>query len=929
MRLNWVIIAFLCVVSLNARNVFLSGKVVDYSTNQELPGAEVRLLSPEDTVITTSTALSRTIIDGVIFKKAEFLIPFVYNDSLRENIYRLSVSYPGFDTAYVAMPIHYGKREKIKEIAPIALRRTSKRLDEVTVTASKVKFYYNGDTIVYNADAFILAEGSMLDALIEQLPGVELKSNGQIFVNGKKIDNLLLNGKEFFNSDRRLLLDNLGAYTVKNINVYDKWGKNSEFVGRKIGNDSEYVMDVRLKKEYSRGTMVNVEAGGGTSSRWMGRLFAMHFGSRDRFTLYANANNLNDNRKPGQADSWKQGSVQPGEKRQEKAGLDYWVEATDKKWDISGNVEGSDERSALTKDVYQQNFLPQGDTYERMANYSRTNRWSVSTGHNFYTKWKWINLRVKPSFSYSSGNTLGRVQSVIAADEAYKDIVNSTQWDNTSRSHNLRTSLDLTSIIKFKSMPDFIELNAGGAYQTEWAELNKIYSIDYATLGNNESQHQRYKNYPNRNLSANFSAKYDYKLPSFGTLSLKYGVTYLRDKRTSDMYLVERIAEGTGNEAIKDLYTEIPDLSNSYRSTRQEIGNILTPSLNFSSNNLWIQFNMPIELRHQTLHYERGGQIFNINRNSPVIGISSSFIDWKNSNQTIHTWFQYSLTTDLPSLTSLVDITDNTDPLNIFEGNPNLKNAYNNMAEFSIDFGRKRSHGIGISGGGIANSLVNGYVYDSRTGVRHYKTYNVNGDWNLSGSIRNNFNFGRNECMWLQLLTVVTYHNAVDMIGENGIAASKSNVRNLNISENISYEWRFAKHKIGAKVSGMWRHSTSPDNIGFTNINAGDVSYGLTGLFKLPANFEISTDIGANSRFGYNSALVNRTEILWNARISCALDKGRWIIALDGYDLLNQLRNVSYTVNPQGRIEVRTNTLPRYAMLHVQYRLNLLPKKKK
>ena len=62
---------------------------------------------------------------------------------------------------------------------------------------------------------------------------MELKSNGQIFVKGKKVDNLLLNGKEFFNSDRRLLLDNLGAYTVKNINVYDRWGKDSEFVGRK------------------------------------------------------------------------------------------------------------------------------------------------------------------------------------------------------------------------------------------------------------------------------------------------------------------------------------------------------------------------------------------------------------------------------------------------------------------------------------------------------------------------------------------------------------------------------------------------------------------------------------------------------------------------------------------------------------------------
>ncbi|MDE5959659.1 MAG: hypothetical protein K2G59_05825, partial [Muribaculaceae bacterium] len=115
----------------------------------------------------------------------------------------------------------------------------------------------------------------------------------------------------------------------------------------------------------------------------------------------------------------------------------------------------------------------------------------------------------------------------------------------------------------------------------------------------------------------------------------------------------------------------------------------------------------------------------------------------------------------------------------------------------------------------------------------------------------------------------------------------------------------------------------SPDNHDFKAIDAGNLTYGLTGLFKLPANFEISTDIGVDSRFGYNAAVVNKSDILWNARVSCTLGKGKWLIALDGFDLLNQLRNVSYSVNPQGRIEVRTNTLPRYALLHVQYRLNL------
>jgi len=927
------LIAFIvCVIApfcCDARTVYLSGRVIDSATNQDLPGAELRILSREDSVIITRKALQRAFIDGVIFKNSNFRIPFIYHDSLQVNICRISVSYPGFDTTYVELPLHFGRRETDKKIEPLLMTRTAKRLEEVTVTASKVKFYHNGDTLVYNADAFVLAEGSMLDALIEQLPGVELKSSGQIFVNGKLVNNLLLNGKEFFNSDRRLLLDNLGAYTVKNINVYDRWGKDSEFVGRKVGNDSEFVMDVRLKKEYSRGSILNLGAGGGTAFRWMGRLFAMHFGTRDRYTLYANANNLNDNRKPGRSDSWKRGAVKPGEKRQEKAGFDYSVEATDKKWDVNGNVEFSDEDGTIKKDIFQRNFLPQSDTYERIQNINHSTGWSVSTGHNFYIKWDLVNLKVRPSLSYASGKSNGKVLSVTAADASYSNLINSARWNNDSRSHNLKIALDLASIIKFKSIPDFIELTAGLAYLTEWAEQDKIYSIDYTSLGNSENQHQRYKNHPNSNVSANFAAKYDYRWSNNLSSSLKYKVTYSRDKRTSDMYLIERISEGTGNEALKNLYCEIPDLNNSYHSTREEYGHVLTPSLLLNTSNFWIQFNMPVELRRQTLHYERGRKIFDVKCTSPVLGIHDTFIDWKNDDQTLKVKFEYNLNTLLPSLTSMVDITDDTDPLNIFEGNPGLKNAYFNDARITIGFGAGQMHEIEISGGGTSNALVDGYIYDAQSGIRRYKTYNVDGDWNIGGHVINSFEFGPGDGMWLNFHTGANYHNAVDMIGEDSPIISKSNIRNLNLSEIISYDWKFAGHKIGAKISGVWRHSTSPDNVGFNAINAADISYGITGMFKLPANFEISTDIGANSRFGYNSNLVNRTEILWNARISCSLDKGRWIIALDGYDLLNQLRNVTYNVNPQGRTEIRTNTLPRYAMLHVQYRLNILPQKRK
>ena len=94
-------------------------------------------------------------------------------------------------------------------------KRNEVELGEVVVKATKLKFYMNGDTLVYNADAFNLAEGSMLNELVKKLPGVTMEKGGVINVNGKPIDTMLLNGKDFFNSDRELLLENMPAYMVK------------------------------------------------------------------------------------------------------------------------------------------------------------------------------------------------------------------------------------------------------------------------------------------------------------------------------------------------------------------------------------------------------------------------------------------------------------------------------------------------------------------------------------------------------------------------------------------------------------------------------------------------------------------------------------------------------------------------------------------
>lgn len=99
-------------------------------------------------------------------------------------------------------------------------RRHEVELGEAVVRATKLKFYMDGDTLVYNADAFNLSEGSMLSSLIKKLPEVEINKGGEITVNGQRVESMLLNGKDFMNSDRELLLENMPAYMVKKIKSY-------------------------------------------------------------------------------------------------------------------------------------------------------------------------------------------------------------------------------------------------------------------------------------------------------------------------------------------------------------------------------------------------------------------------------------------------------------------------------------------------------------------------------------------------------------------------------------------------------------------------------------------------------------------------------------------------------------------------------------
>ena len=153
-------------------------------------------------------------------------------------------------------------------------------------------------------------------------------------------------------------------------------------------------------------------------------------------------------------------------------------------------------------------------------------------------------------------------------------------------------------------------------------------------------------------------------------------------------------------------------------------------------------------------------------------------------------------------------------------------------------------------------------------------------------------------------------------------------VNNYRVAISPSLRWRpydGSEITLFGDVNGSWFRSRL-DN--FMNFNAWDISYGLRANLRLPANFSLSTDFTVYTRRGYSDPALNDDNYVWNARLTYSILKGQLLLMIDGFDILNSLSNVSYSVNAQGRTETFSNVLPRYAMFHIQWKFNRMPKKR-
>ena len=934
------------------RYLVLQGKVKDYVTHLDLPHAAVRLLNADGVCIDSCEAISylqygnNTPIE---------LANFAFRVPARPTKYTIQASYVGFKPTNMSYELsNIYRREQRRDLPPVYMKRESKMLKEVVVTSTKVQFYYKGDTLVFNADAFELAEGSMLDALVKQLPGIELKEGGRIYHNGKYVDALLLNGKDFFRGDHTIMLDNLPAYTVKNIQIYDKWGDKSEFLGQHVAGDNRYVMDVKLKKEYSIGTLANAEAGGGTErlrvgehgsgmERWLARLFALRFSDHSRIAAYATANNLNGDTKPGETGSWNPQHIKDGGQLiQQQAGIDYSVEDRNSKWKADGDLQLTHTDLNREANTNRQNYLATGDTYDRIHNTQRDKNLKLNTSHHYYHNFGMWNLDICPSLNYQKFDNSNN--SLASAFYQNDSLIHRNLQRGIAEGHALDGELRISSTLKFHHSPDWASLDAEANFSDQQEDRYHRQTVEYAHQPST-ALNRYYRNHPNRSWKARAGGTYQINFTQLIRLQLNASYTHNDRRRESSLFDIDS-TYALGQLPSAHEYEQYIDRRNSYTSHFTEDIYEFNPRFFYNWNKgkekkIWAQLGIPVTLVRQQLSYQRGSIDTLVTRNTMPINIWDCFIQYTTINkETGHAQkldLKYIATSTTPDLQNLVDMRDDTDPLNIRLGNNGLRNAVNHQFSFSHQWGnanrKETSHRYYLGYTIIQNALAMGYRYDRTTGIRTWQADNVNGNWNASADYRFNTVIGKKHPLRLNLSPSISYQHSVDLVDQ-----ARSTVNTLSFNNTLNLSYKIGQHALTFKSTTLWQRFSSQrtERLRVGEQSSGifetqqplTLTNGMTAIVKLPWNMELSSDMTLYSRTGYADSQLNTNDLVWNARLARPFLKGKLVVMLDGFDLLGQLDNVTRSVNAQGRTETYTNVMPRYALLHVAYRFNKMPRKK-
>ena len=931
-----VIFAILSLAQATAKdyNHPVQGVVFDSFSEDGLP-ALVTLMTADSVVIDTMTARVGEYLFSAYPRAADYQFTIQ-----KVGRYIVKAEMKGYIDAYVNFELR-SNREQFIRVKPLRMMKAYHDLPEVTVKATKIKMVMKGDTIVYNADAFNLAEGSMLDALVSRLPGAQLTKDGQIFVNGKKIESLLVNGRDFFRGSPQVALQNLPAYTVSKIKVYDEAGAASRIMQRDMG-DKRYVMDVNLKKEYAKTYMGNVEAGYGTENRYLAKAFGIKMSDKEWVMGSASINNLSDYQQvqfdqsvAGGEWAWKSPTTFDGQITFREANFGYNRFLDRQNW-LGGGVtlnhtDGDNESRTNT-----QTYLPEGDSFQQQQSHSTSKSTSLkgSLNHHFEkgVAFNWSDF----SLQYIRNNNLSHsTQTTSDSASVLNEMLTRGSYENQ------RIFADGSISGGAKIIADMLRWGFSANYDRFTADRFSLNDIQYTNGQTPRDFRNTYGDDSHQQWNIKANTKYEICWPD-KKITPEYEYNYKYNKTSNMLYRLDRLADCDSTiwdmlPSAREALIDVLDKPNSYDfheyQNHHRFKVAVTSGKEYSNDEkkgfvtFW-RLTLPLHIAHQNLYYNRLGR-HDVSRRAtffePELKVEGNLagINWE---------FNGGISSSIPDMTMLVNYRDDTNPLNIRLGNPELRNQH--YYNVWLDLRRwvskhQQSYWMNIGYNQQDNAVAYATEFDKTTGISTVRPVSVNGNWSTNATLGFSRALGKTDKFTINNQLRYNYHHSVDMATVSGFASTvRSIVNNHQFSDKLKLTFRPNDNYEFTLHGGGTYYLVGSRREGFENINAGDYQVGFNTTLNLPAKFQLTTDLTMYARRGYQQSEMNTTDWVWNAQLTRSFLNGKLLAKLKGYDILQQLSNTRYVMNEQGRTESWHNGIPRYVMLSLSYRFNVVPKQK-
>ncbi len=912
----------------------ISGHLTDRETDEPMELVTIQLFLASD-----STFMGGTVSND----KGNFSIQAPSNGT-----YRLKISLVGYQKMEREVTL---RNDRNQDLGELRMSPDVVALKEAVVTGRAAQVVVRKDTLVYNPEAFRTPEGSAIEELIKRMPGAEVDEDGNITINGKQVQKILLDGKEFMLGDIETALKNLPISIIQNVKFYDQQSDQSRITGIEDGN-KETVLDFTIKKGMNRGYMTNLDLGGGTHHRYASRGMGSSFTDKTRLVLMGNANNKEEN-----AGWWNRRGLNANK----MLGTNFNYDDGDKlKVDASvrwNHRDGDNQNENASENFYSQEYRTFSNS--KSINLSRSNNWNG----NMRLEWRpdtLSNIMLRANGSMGTNDGIGRSQSATFNADPYLSVVDPLEPDAIARMHandqvvnhnqnaslsygrnkNASATLQLYRRLNAKGRNITIRLEGNmGQNRQRNASNNEVHLYRIKNQAGEDSTYftARYNTTPSDNSGYVVSANYSEPLWKGAHLQASYELRYNQNKSDRQTYDFSHDPVNIFSGVVP-VYREWGEWLDPVEG---KLDNYLDRSLSRFSEYKNYTHNVRLMLRHWQEEYDYNvGFLVQPQRSNFIQDYRGRYVDtirnvtnltptlnfrYKFSEQS-SIRLQYRGDTRQPDITQLLDITDDSNPLYITQGNPGLKPQFTNSLNiYYNNYIQKYKRSIVLYGNWrtTRNSISNLVRYNATTGGSISRPENINGNWNADGGFTFNTALDSTAHWNIGTDTRVRYNNYVSYVAQRQADAEKNTTRSTNVNERLNASFRNDWLEVTLDGNVNYQHSRNELQPN-ANLDTWQFSYGGQVMVHLPAGFEISTNIHENSRRGYNDPSSNTNELIWNGQISKTFLKSKTlVVALNFYDLLGQQSNYERWVGANGRSDTRYNSINSYAMLHVRYRLNM------